>query len=97
MQCHTLNQKQDESNTDFAYRQTISNTLNLIRHYLDLKGIDGIIKHIKDANFQIIYSTSWKQPDDEGGWHWENDTTGIDNHTWFNYTDALKWVLSQED
>ncbi len=80
---------------DQVYARSIFCTLELVRTYLALNNISAHIKHIENEKFQIQWNTTFKMPDDEGGWYWETETNGITNYSWFNMQDALKWVLEQ--
>jgi len=96
MESHTLKQKQNESDNDFAYRQIINNSLNLVRHYLHKRGISGSVRHIKDAQFEIEYFNTFQVPSGDGGHFTDTETCSIDKHTWYNYGEVLDWVLEQE-
>ena len=96
MQCYAIKQRPEESDADFTYRQVINNTLNLVRHYLSLKNISADIRHIKGPEFEIESYHTFRVPTGDGGYYTDTETCAIDTYTWYNYMDALKWVLEQE-
>ena len=98
MQVHTVRQKSGELDKDFEYRQQIENTLNLMRAHFSLvnePNYKSSITHIKDATFRLTTEVSFPMPTDDGGTYWETEVASLVNYTWYNYVDALKWVLSQ--